>query len=538
MQFSDAVRAKIGRRNPMTASEFMERMVVTCNDTTPLLSLSPALGKAAVYSCDVTQEFDVETNGPEIKAEFHWVAAFISFCRLFESKCAVPVTLLMSAIGVGTLAVPYTFVLLSSVQAVVVLGCVGLAMGFTADILVDVHVSVATDSASDPQQSQETTYQYLARRSCGKSFARLTGALTAFAVFGACVGCLRVVKDMAPMMLSAMDAGFESRTVIEQQHAIMLAVWMVVLIVLLPLGCLTKISALRFSSYLGVAFSVYLIGAVTYRAVFGGGVNDRAQVSATSAKTETLLFWRVSEVVGVYNFIFMIHLNVVPLLAQVVTAEKERQKNCYRDLEQIVSEETFVLVHVLQSARLTMRRHLTLVIGACILLYAIFGLSTAQIYGNRTQGNILLNLSNDQIMAVPRVTILLTILFSFPLLLHPLRSLVLEVVMVRTSQIVDKALDDEVGQTREPSQAVHAAVTVLLVIAQILCAFRVPGLQVVFSFVGASVLLMLCYVFPLIFYVQLAPRRPSRKRLILLSALTFTAVIFCAAATLQLILSA
>ncbi|KAE8906040.1 hypothetical protein PF005_g4070 [Phytophthora fragariae] len=530
------------------------------DETSPLLLLSPeplSSGRRHRHCREsfetgfplvVSEEIDVQTTVPELeasKAESRPAAAPVSPCQWLGRNCAVPFTLLMSAIGAGTLAVPYTFVLLSPVQAVLVLCCVGLAMAFTADTLVDVHIAVVTESSDSSQESRET-YQHLAWRAGGKPLARLTGALTAFAVFGACVGCVCVVKDMAPVILSALIAGFEQQSIEEQQHAVVIAVWVVVLVVVLPLGCLTKISALRFSSYFGVAFSVYLVGAVAYRAAVGGAEGDNfdSVVSPMGAPdTDAPLFWRVSEVVGIYNFTFMLHLNVIPLLAQLVAAETvKRQEQHDKDIEALGSTKAPVAVHLLQAAGRTMRRHLALAVGSCVLLYATFGVCAARIYGSNTQGNILLNLSNDPIMAVPRVAVLLTILLSFPLLFHPLRSLVLEIHVActsRTGENEDNVVSEDETQDHAPSQAVQAAVTVLLLVAQILCALRVPGLQVVFSFVGASILLMLCYLFPLVFYVRLAPWASTRKglmRLVLLAALAVVAIVFCVAATLQLVL--
>ncbi|KAG7392315.1 hypothetical protein PHYPSEUDO_001419 [Phytophthora pseudosyringae] len=527
-------------------------------ETSPLLPLTPeplSSGRRHRHRREsfetgfplvVTQEMDVQTTVQELEASDPQLRAAVSVpgpCQWLGRNCAVSFTLLMSAIGAGTLAVPYTFVLLSPVQAVLVLCCVGLAMAFTADTLVDVHVAVATESVGQVQERRET-YQHLAWRAGGKPLARLTGALTALAVFGACVGCVRVVKDMAPVMLSAMLNGFEHRTPEEQQDAVVTAVWVVVLVVVLPLGCLTNISALRFSSYFGVAFSVYLVGAVAYRAAVGGaeeggGLIDSVAIPASETRKDASLFWRISEVVGIYNFTFMLHLNVIPLLAQLVDDDTARgQEARDKDVEALGNTDAPVAVHLLQAAGRTMRRHVALAVGACVLLYATFGTCAAQIYGGKTQGNILLNLSNDRIMAVPRVAVLLTILLSFPLLFHPLRSLVLEMYVACTSRSEDK---EEEEDDHTPSQVVQAVVTVLVLVAQIICALRVPGLQVVFSFVGASILLMLCYLFPLIFFVRLAPWRSSRKemaRLVLLSALGVVAIVFCAAATLELILPA
>ncbi|KAF4036910.1 Transmembrane amino acid transporter protein [Phytophthora infestans] len=526
-------------------------MVVSSDETSPLIPLSPQPLSSIQrhrhrresfetgFPLVVATEIDVQSTVQESEADSPRASVSVSPCQWLGHNCAVPFTLLMSAIGAGTLAVPYTFVLLSPVQAVLLLCCVGLAMAFTADTLVGVHVAVVTQSVDELQESRET-YQHLAWRAGGKPLARLTGALTALAVFGACVGCVRVVKDMAPVMLSTVINGFEQWSQTEQQHAVATTVWVIVLVVVLPLGCLTKISALRFSSYFGVAFSVYLVGAVAYRAAVGGveaGDLDIDVVPVSEMEYEASLFWRVSEAVGIYNFTFMLHLNVIPLLAQLVAADRDARRKLHdKDIENVGGTEAPVAVDLLQTAARTMRRHLALAVGVCILLYATFGICAAHIYGSKTQGNILLNLSNDRIMAVPRVAILLTILLSFPLLFHPLRSLVLEMYMACTSR---NTPEEENGSA--PSQFVQAVGTVSLLVAQIICALRVPGLQVVFSFVGASILLMLCYLFPLIFYVRLTSWRSSRKeiaRLAILSSVGLVATVFCVAATLQLVFPA
>uniref|UniRef100_A0AAV1UVS9 Amino acid transporter transmembrane domain-containing protein n=1 Tax=Peronospora matthiolae TaxID=2874970 RepID=A0AAV1UVS9_9STRA len=522
-------------------------MVVT-NETSRLLPRSPDHRSSsnlhpepldAKHLPVATNGFDVETKELGTSSSQSLKVSLLSLGHWLGRNCAVPFTLLMSAIGAGTLAVPYTFVLLSPLQAISVLCCVGLAMGYTADILVDVHVSVAIETATNTSPQRIETYQQLARKAGGKLLARFTGTLTAFAVFGACVGCICVVKDMAPTLLTAVIADFHERPPDEQQHAVVIAVWLVVLVLVLPLGCLTDISTLRYSSYFGVAFSLYLVGAVAYRALVGGGEAeaDRVDAVASALERETPLFWRIAEVVGIYNFTFMLHLNVVPLLVQLETTEMTRRQEAGGEK---ADAKAVAAVPILRYTRRTMRLYLALAVGACVLLYATFGVCAAQIYGSRTRGNILLNLSSDQIMAVPRVAILLTILLSFPLLFHPLQSLVLETIAVCTASKSEEKSDEEQGQTHTLSQPVQASATVLLLSAQILCALRVPGLQVVFSFVGASILLMLCYLFPLVCYIQLAPWRSGRKertRLVFLLVLAVVAVVFCVAATLQLVVS-
>lgn len=447
---------------------------------------------------------------------------------LLWTNGSVAFTLLMSAIGAGTLAVPYTFLLLPPAQAVIALYLVGAAMAFTADCILRVHVAVV--SGASPGHTEVSavreTYQELAVYAGGVRLARVVGGLTAFAVFGACVGCVRVVRDMAPMLVSlvylhsnAPSASFDQLAPSEQQQLVTWTVWLVFLLVVLPLSMVKKISALRYSSYLGFAFSIYLVGAVAYRAarsiqpsaneLLSPTLSPTPPPADTIAVTTTSGFMRLSEAIGIYNFTFMMHLNVIPLLAQLVVHTRG-------DASASSSAKG------LRRAERRMRYNVYLAVLVCVLLYAVFGLCAVSIYGSATQGNILLNLAHDPIMVVPRVAILCTILFSFPLLFHPLRSLVLEM----------RCCGDQ------PSLWTHTLVSVALLVAQLLCATRVPGIQVVFSFVGSSILLLLCYVLPAVYYARLVPWRGDRAATLRLRALQVVAAIatvFCTSATVQLV---
>lgn len=449
-----------------------------------------------------------------------------SLWSLLWTNGSVAFTLLMSAIGAGTLAVPYTFLLLPPAQAVVTLCLVGAAMAFTADCILRVHVAVV--SGASPGHTEVSavreTYQELAVYAGGVRLARVVGGLTAFAVFGACVGCVRVVRDMAPMLVSlvylhsnAPSASFDQLAPSEQQDLVTWTVWLVFLFIVLPLSMFKKISALRYSSYLGFAFSIYLVGVVAYRAArsIQPSANEllTPTLSPTPAPsdiiaTTTSAFMRLSEAIGIYNFTFMMHLNVIPLLSQLVVHTR--------------SDSSGASSNSLRRAERTMRYNVYVAVLVCVLLYAVFGLCAVSIYGSATQGNILLNLANDPIMVVPRVAILCTILFSFPLLFHPLRSLVLEM----------SCCGDQ------PSLWTHTLVSVALLVAQLLCATRVPGIQVVFSFVGSSILLLLCYILPTVYYARLVPWRGDRAATLRLRALQIVAAIatiFCTSATVQLI---
>jgi amino acid permease len=447
---------------------------------------------------------------PEEKEEL-LIASLSGFSKSYSEKkknilkdFLVPFTLMMSAIGAGTLSIPYTFVLLPVWQAVLVLFFAAFGMAFTADVLIRVHVIMALKPGHN---NLRETYPHLANCAGGVPLERLISFLAGFAVFGACVGCIRVVKDMIPTIVSLgydfLGDNFHHLTKERQEIFAIYTLWTIFLLIVLPLACCQKISALRFFSYMGCIFVLYLVWAVSYRSFHLDNVTIENDVNVTedvSSSGFLSYLWRLSQCFAIYNFTFMIHLNVIPLFSHIIGDG--------------------VGGRAYMKAEKKMQYHIYGVIFICALLYTTFGICAASIYRNKTEGNILLNLNNDPIMLVPRIAIVFTILFSFPLLFHPLRSLVMELFCFEKSS----------------SLGVQLATSIVLLLGQIICAIRVPGVQVVFSFVGSSMLLFLCYLLPGICYWKLYPWQDTKKtrmQCALLIGIIFLASLFCIIATID-----
>ncbi|GLE06832.1 hypothetical protein PINS_up016458 [Pythium insidiosum] len=177
------------------------------------------------------------------------------------------------------------------------------------------------------------------------------------------------------------------------------------------------------------------------------------------------------------------HLNLLPLFVQL-------RGNCEAPI-------------VVSTRRMT--RVIAGVTALCAALYVAFGVAASTLYGDATRGNVLVNMSRDAFMQLPLVAVFITVLVSFPPLFHPGRCIVQELVNRRPAP--------ELGAR---SRVTTAA---LLLLAELLVALWVPGIEVVFALVGASTTVLICYVFPVVMSWALVPWRASLRGRVMCAAL-------------------
>ncbi|RHY42681.1 hypothetical protein DYB26_002273 [Aphanomyces astaci] len=404
-------------------------------------------------------------------------------------------TLFMSVVGAGLLSIPFTFTCAPVSVVVTCLVLVGLAMGYTAELLVRVHIAtnVFTYARRFPSHHLSSSFRRfngLAEVAFGSVFSKVVSATTIFAILGACVGCIEIVADLSPFLVHLV--GLDNTSY--HPTSIVLPLFIAGIY---PLTLLKKITALRFSSYVGFVASMYLVVAVTCRAS-SFSASSRASSAANNNHSTVVrppsydnLPLKVAHIVSVFNYAFVSHLNVIPLFATLQHATP--------------SQLLFVLGPLPSKTGppglMWMRVVIYTMSLFCIGMYAVFGTHAMALYGNHVQGNILLNLEHDRVMDVPRLAVLVTILFSFPLLFHPFRMLV-ESFALQLVGCESKALP----------RSVQAAESLVLLLVVVAVATAMPGIQITFSLTGASCVTLICYVFPVLCYLRLCPHDSALRR--------------------------
>ncbi|KDO23692.1 hypothetical protein SPRG_11140 [Saprolegnia parasitica CBS 223.65] len=377
-------------------------------------------------------------------------------------------TLFMSVVGAGMLSLPYAFASAPFGLVLSSLVYVGLSMAFSADTLLRVHIATSL-----------STFNALAFAALGPWFCHVVSLSTILAVFGACVGCLEIVHDLAPFLLELVGLP-------ASQHAptIVLCVFVAIMY---PLTLLKKLTALRFSSYIGFS-------AAPDRC-------DRAQDRVQPVVLTT------AHLMSMFNYAFVMHLNVIPLYDNLRQATHESRHTpggsfIYPDASKVMTRIVFAMSTV------------------CILMYTLFGYNAHAMYGDATNGNILLNLEGEALMNLPRVAVLATILFSFPLIYHPLLMLCESFTMHIVYQ--QHPNSPTVHAASRPARAIAsiALMGLLLFVAAVM-----PGIQVTFSLTGASCVTLICYVFPGVCYLKLVPAAPTWRKLLVAGIMVVASVV-------------
>ncbi|EEY68185.1 Amino Acid/Auxin Permease (AAAP) Family [Phytophthora infestans T30-4] len=406
-------------------------------------------------------------------------------------------TLTMSTVGAGMLSVPYTFLLVPTWAALLGIVIVGVGMALTANALLLAHVQLA--QKEEQQQHigsgrRFASFQAIAVAAGGDALGYAVSIITAIGIYGGCVGCVRIVRDIAPFLavmfyriiLGASAQPLPSATAHQIGDYVM---WAVFALVVFPLCLMKNLAKLHISSYLGFLFSVYLVVAVIYRSYHALGPRDSDDDMMPTVITGSALS-RFAHAISIYNYAFMMHLNLVPLFIQLRGSFSEPLKESKWKMSScIYALSTF-----------------------CVVFYAVFGYFAEKLYTVAVRGNVLLNLENDPLMDIPLVAVFSTVVLSFPLLFHPLRG-VLEELIFTTN------LDGIAFATRLGSSTI-------LLLSQVLLAIVVPGIEVVFGLTGASTCFMICFAFPMIFFARLYPWEQGHNGKLWITALWIVVAFF------------
>ncbi|KAF4323529.1 hypothetical protein BBO99_00006009 [Phytophthora kernoviae] len=166
----------------------------------------------------------------------------------------------------------------------------------------------------------------------------------------------------------------------------------------------------------------------------------------------------------------------------------------------------------------------------CAVIYGVLGCAAFGLYSTSIDGNILLNLQNDPVMKVPLLAMYVTVLFTFPLLFLPLRSLV-EEIWSQSFQLKHLSSENDIEYGQCPAGSMdnddcskdsrfgRLLIVLVLLCSQQLIALNVSGIEVVFSLLGATSCLVICYVFPVIAFTMVYPWRRARHGVLWLSFL-------------------
>ena len=177
-------------------------------------------------------------------------------------------TLANSAIGAGVLAFPYAFGETGLLLGISLTLAFGVVMSFTAHVLAR-----STEHAQRMAPDRDIrSYQDVAQVLVGPRLETMVVITLSVFLFGACVGLLVVVGDMAePLLVSHFPSATVSRRSIISAVAV---------VIVLPLSMLPRVSMLGFTSFLALLSVLYIMLCIAVESITQPGA--ASALSATN----------------------------------------------------------------------------------------------------------------------------------------------------------------------------------------------------------------------------------------------------------------
>ena len=289
------------------------------------------------------------------------------------------------------------------------------------------------------------SYQSLLEAIIGRKVAVFATLTMLLYLAGSCIVYLTVVGNLlSPLIKSFTGGGFISSS------------WLIIIVVgwaaIFPLTLLRNITVLGFTSALAVLAIVFAAGYVTYR----GAVLPKDKVPddinwGFNFDLDFLLG------VPIIAFGFQCHILLVPVCAEM------RRRNIERiDLAIVVA------------------------MIACLIIYVLTGLFGYYTFGSAIDADFLNSYETDAVVTTARLAFVVVCIFSYPLLSFNAR------LTIRSLFFGGKPL----------RSTPFLIVTTAFFAFTMAAAITIPGITVVFQFVGSTSVVLLMFVFPGIIYLK------------------------------------
>ncbi|KAJ7289179.1 transmembrane amino acid transporter protein-domain-containing protein [Mycena rebaudengoi] len=319
--------------------------------------------------------------------------------------------------------------------------------------------------------------------------------------FGVSISYLIIIKGLMPNVVAALYHDLAGPSTIPPAWALSGRIWISgFMIVLVPLVFLRHLDSLRHTSYVAL-FSVGYLVVIVITVYFSPleGMPEKGEVRLIHFTPNFVSSFPVQV------FAFTCSQNLFPIYNELKSNTQKRMN--------------MVIGGAIGSATLTYE------------VIAIFGYLT---FGSKVGANIIaMYPSTSLFIAIGQLAIVVLVLFSYPLQVHPCRNcldkifhagdVVKQVAAMDPDALTEPdALDDD-HAAPEMSTLKHTLLTTAIVVSGFTIAFFVNDLQLVLSFVGSTGSTTISFILPGLFYWQLTRGDRNRNNTLSLAALALAA---------------
>ncbi|XP_017019903.1 putative sodium-coupled neutral amino acid transporter 10 [Drosophila kikkawai] len=346
-------------------------------------------------------------------------------------------TLANSIIGVGILAMPFCFQKCGIVLSILLLV---LSNGITR---VCCHYLIKTSLLT-----RRKSFELLGLHAFGASGKLLVELCIIGYLIGTCITYFVVVGDLGPQIIAKLFA----INVAEHLHLRSLVMVVVTVVCIVPLGMLRNVDSLSAVCTASIGFYVCLMLKIVLEAESHIAANDW---------TEKVLYW---EPAGV--------LQCLPIFSMALSC----QMQLFEVFESINNQSLDKLNGIVRNAT-----------WICTFVYISVGFFGYVAFCTHTfSGNILVNLSTSFGSDIIKIGFVLSIAFSFPLVIFPCRASIYSLLYRK-------------GHTESSSyipEQRFRLITVFIVGFSLCVALVIPSVELIIGLVGSTIGVAICIMFP------------------------------------------
>ncbi|KAK7515541.1 transmembrane amino acid transporter protein-domain-containing protein [Phyllosticta citriasiana] len=408
------------------------------------------------------------------------------------------INLVNTILGAGLLAMPHALSQMGILLGVIVIVWAGLTAGFGLYLQTRCAKYLDRGSSSFAALSK-ITYP---------NAAVVFDAAIAIKCFGVGVSYLIIIGDLMPGVVKGFSQGNVPGFLIDRQF------WITAfMLIVIPLSYLRRIDSLKYTSIIALVSISYLVVLVLAHFIKGDTMDERGEVR--------VLAWNGP----------VAALSVFPVIVFAYTCHQ----NMFSILNEIFDNSHFRTTAVVGAS-----------IGMACVLYILVGITGYLSYGDHVTGNIVSMYEPSASSTIGRLAIVILVMFSYPLQVHPCRASVDAVVSwrpirnsnhrnaspspSRNNQHLSAPLlgtpkpsngGGVGGSPLQPPKAEpmselrFAVITTIIIVLSYVVAMTVSSLEKVLAYVGSTGSTAISFILPGIFYYKIsAPDSPHHQRLL------------------------
>ncbi|EPS39671.1 hypothetical protein H072_6505 [Dactylellina haptotyla CBS 200.50] len=381
------------------------------------------------------------------------------------------VNLLNTIVGAGVLAMPLAMSHMGMFLGIFTILFSGFAAGFGLYLQTRCARYVDRGTASFFTLSQ-LTYP---------SAAIVFDGAIAIKCFGVAISYLIIIGDLMPQVAIGLWSGAADVSYLVDRHF-----WITgFMLIMIPISFLRRLDSLKYTSFIALVSIGYLVIIVLAHFLKGDTLEERGDVHYFQWAGAVTFFSSFPIMV----FAYTCHQNMFSILNEIKDNSKKQTKGV-----------------VFAS------------IGIAASIYILVAITGYLSFGDNVGGNIIAMYRESIASTIGRAAIVVLVMFSYPLQIHPCRASIHNILKWRPSKpialpIAGRPASATPAPGADMSDMRFAIISTILIVSTYVTAMTVSSLERVLAYVGSTGSTSISFILPGLFYWRIARPGPGANKI-------------------------